>query len=124
MSHYTVVKNTCLNDFSILMKALQKLGYEVKENYVIRGHQRDRLVDVAVKVKGEYCVGFQKNSDNSYHVVADWPFAKLSPKKFIARLKQVYNTEKVIHEARVRGYALIRQEIVNGMTHLVLRKIA
>ena len=124
MSHYTVVKNTQINDLPILMKSLQKLDYEAKSNHFIEGHQRKRQVDLAVKVHGKYCVGFKINKNKTYDIVADWPFSNLSSKKFIANLKQVYNTEKVIHEAKLRGYSLIQQKVANGGIRLVLRKMA
>jgi len=124
MSHYTVVKNTQINDLPILMKSLQKLGYEAKSNHFIEGHQRKRRVDMAVKVHGDYCVGFKINKRNTYDIVADWSYSNISSKRFIASLKQVYNTEKVIHEAKLRGYSLIQQKVANGGIRLVLRKMA
>jgi hypothetical protein len=124
VSHYTEIKNTQINDLTNLLKTLQKLGYAFKQNHFIEGHQRRRRVDLAVKIHGEYLVGFKKNPNNTYSVVADWSSAKLSSKKFISQLKQVYNTEKILHEAKLRGYSLIQQKVVNGGIRLVLRKVA
>lgn len=124
MSHYTVVKDTQINDLFILMKSLQRLGYDTKSNHSIKGHQRKRQVDLAVKVDGEYAVGFQKDKSGAFNLIADWAFAKRSSEKFLANLKQVYNTEKVIYEAKLRGYALIQQKVANGGIRLVLRKMA
>jgi len=124
MSHYTEVRNTTINDLSILMKALKELGYETKKNQSITGDQGKRQVDLATKIGLKYCVGFQKNKDGTYSVVADWRCVGVSSREFISELKQIYNTEKVICEAKSRGYSLIQQKVVTGGIRLVLRKIA
>ena len=124
MSHYTVVKNTKINDLALLKKTLSKLGYATKGNYYIRGHEGSRQVALAVKVDGKYCVGFNKSKDASYHVISDWSYSNTSSIKFISEVKQIYNTEKILHEAQSKGYSLIQRETVNGGIRLVLRKIA
>jgi hypothetical protein len=123
MSHYTEIKNTRIHDLPILLKTLQQMGCEFKLNQTISGHQGKRKVDVAVKVYGDYLVGFKKNSAGTYDVIADWSCAELSSGQFVGRVKQIYNTEKVLHEAKLRGYSLIQQKVVNGGVRLVLRKI-
>ena len=124
MSHYTVVKNTKINDLAILKRTLSKLGYTTKDNYFIRGHEGSRQVDLAVKIDGKYCVGFHKSKDDSYHVISDWSYSNTSSKKYMSEVKQIYNTEKIIHEAQSKGYSLIQQKVVNGGIRLVLRKVA
>ena len=124
MSHYTEVKHTKINDLPMLMKTLEILGYGMRMDHFIMGDQGRRRVDLAVKIDGKYCVGFKKNRNGSYDVVADWFYAKTSSKRFIPKLQQTYNTEKVIHEAQSRGYSLIQQKVVNGAIRLVLRKIS
>lgn len=123
MSHYTEIKNTRINDLPILLKILQQMGYEFKLDQTIKGHQGKRKVDIAVKVYGDYLVGFKKNSAGTYDVIADWSYAELPSRQFVDRVKQVYNTEKIIHEAKLRGYSLIQQKVVNGGVRLVLRKV-
>ena len=123
MSHYTEIKNTRINDLPILLKTLQQMGCEFKLNQTISGHQGKRKVDVAVKVYGDYLVVFKKNIAGTYDVIADWSYAELSSGQFVGRVKQIYNTEKVLHEAKLRGYSLIQQKVVNGGVRLVLRKI-
>ncbi len=123
MSHYTEIKNTRMNDRGILLKTLQKMGCDFKLDQFISGHQGKRKVDIAVKVYGDYLVGFKKNADGAYDAIADWLYADLSSKTFVDRVKQVYNTEKILLEATLRGYALIQQKVVNGGVRLVLRKV-
>ncbi len=124
MSHYTEIKNTRITDLPILLQTLQQMGYEFKMDQFIKGRRDKRKVDIAVKVCGDYVVGFRKNSAGAYDVIADWSFAELSSRQFVDRVKQVYNTEKIIHEAKVRGYSLIQQKVVNGGVRLMLRKMA
>ena len=123
MSHYTEIKNTCIRDLTMLLKALQMMGCEFKLADYICGHRGKRKVDIAVKVYGEYLVGFKKNAVGAYDVIADWSYAELSSRTFVDRVKQVYNTEKVLHEAKLRGYSLIQQKVVNGGVRLILRKV-
>ena len=123
MSHYTEVRNTTINDFSILKKALGILGFKPNHNQCITGDQGKRQVDLAVEIKGTYCVGFKKNKNGIFSVVADWHYVGLSSQQFIADLKHVYNTQKILHEAKSRGYSLIQQKVVNGGIRLVLRKV-
>jgi hypothetical protein len=68
-------------------------------------------------------VGFKKNIAGTYDVIADWSCAELPSGQFVGRVKQIYNTDKVLHEAQLRGYSLIQQKVVNGGVRLVLRKI-
>lgn len=124
MSHYTEIRNTQINDLPILVKTLQQIGYEFKMDQFITGHQGTRKVDIAVKMYGDYLVGFKKNTSGTYCVVSDWSHAGISSREFVSRVKQAYNTEKILHEARLRGYALIQQKVVNGGVRLVLRKIS
>jgi hypothetical protein len=124
MSHYTEIKNTRINDLPILLQTLQQMGCEFKLNQTIAGHQGKRKVDVAVKVYGDYLVGFKKNAAGAYDVIADWSYAELSSRQFVDRVKQAYNTEKVLREAKLRGYSLIQQKVVNGGVRLILRKMA
>ncbi len=123
MSHYTEIKNTCINDLGILLKTLQQMGCEFKMEHFINGHRGKRKVDIAVKMYGEYVVGLKKNAAGAYDVIADWSYAELSSRTFVDRVKQVYNTEKVLHEAKLRGYSLIQQKVVNGGVRIVLRKM-
>ena len=123
MSHYTEIKNTRINDLGILLKTLQQMGCEFKLDQFIAGHRGKRKVDIAVKVYGEYLVGFKKNDAGTYDVIADWSYAELSSRQFVDRVKQLYSTEKILQEAKLRGYSLIQQKVVNGGVRLVLRKV-
>ena len=123
MSHYTEIKKTRISDLSILLKTLQQMGYEFQLNQFIAVHRGKRKVDIAVKVNGKYMVGFKKNAADTYDVIADWSYAGLSSRLFVDRVKQAYNSEKILHEAKLRGYSLIQQKVVNGGVRLVLRKM-
>lgn len=123
MSHYTEIKNTRINDLPVLLKTLQQMGCEFKMDQFIKGHGGKRKVDIAVKVNGDYLVGFKKNIAGTYDVIADWSYAELSSKAFVDRVKQAYNTEKILLEAKLRGYSLIQQKVMNGGVRLILRKV-
>jgi hypothetical protein len=125
MSHYTVIKKTIITDQSILIKTLNKLGWEFKENHPIEGHQGRRCVSVAMKIGKKYCIGFNRVSgEQGYTIIADWPAIKISEKHILEKLYQTYNTEKVICEAQARGYSVVQQAQVKNSVRIVLRKVA
>ena len=124
MSHYTVIKRTTITDMPILMKALDKLGYEYKQNHYIDGHYGKRNASLAVKIGTRYCVGFNRNSEKGgFSITADWGAAAVQRKDFLKSLYQTYNTEKVIAEARMRGYSVIQQTQSKSGIKIVLRKV-
>jgi hypothetical protein len=124
MSHYTVIKNTIITDMPILIKTLDKLGYEYKENHSIEGHTGRRNALLAVKIGTRYCVGFNRISGVSgFSITADWGAAAVQRKDFLKSLYQTYNTEKVIAEARVRGYSVLQQTQSKSGIKIVLRKV-
>ena len=71
MSHYSRVK-TQFRHRGALIACLQELGYTVETDTVIRGHDGEHSVDIAVRQKKDYGIGFVKNPDGTYDMVADW----------------------------------------------------
>ena len=128
MSHYTVIKNTILNDREILLKTLGLLGYAFREKTEIQGHHNNWFMDVAVKTGGHYRIGFNEQDDGTYSIIADWQdvelFDGLSESSFVGKFYQTYNTEKITSEAVKKGYAVIQKTKVGEGIKLVLRKVA
>jgi len=71
MSHFTRLK-TNIRDKATLVHCLQEMGYRVKEGGTIRGHQGSRYVDVVVSINNSYEIGFVKDPEGAYELLADW----------------------------------------------------
>jgi hypothetical protein len=71
MSHFSTIK-TGIRDRGILLRCLAEMGYSVAEQATIRGYQGSRKVDVAVRAKEGYDIGFNLGTDGNYQLVADW----------------------------------------------------
>ncbi len=71
MSHFTQMR-TKIRDEDLLIRCLREMGYEVQKGGTIRGFQGTRSVDVAVRMKQGYDVGFVREADGTYAVLADW----------------------------------------------------
>ena len=71
MSHFTTIK-TSFRDKDMLLRCLREMGHRVEEEATIRGYQGDHKVDVAVRMSNGYDIGFSRQPDGSYGLVADW----------------------------------------------------
>lgn len=72
MSHWFQIQ-TSLSSESAIKKAGNKLGYMVVHNQNCRGYNNQKTkCDLVLKLPGEYDLGFQKNEQGSYDMVADF----------------------------------------------------
>lgn len=79
MSHFTKIQ-TQINDIGILKKTLEKFGYSYQEdaNHVgglkVKGYNgKVHSADIAVATDNpNYAIGFEKQADETYAIVADW----------------------------------------------------
>ena len=113
MSHFTRVK-TQIMDREMLVKALGDLKYQVAEHATVRGYQGNKLkADLVVNPGGAYDIGFEKDADGCYQVVADWwgveKDVQLSTKAFMDTMTQRYAYHKVVAEAAKQGFQVIQE---------------
>jgi hypothetical protein len=127
MSHITRVK-TKLRDGEILRKVLEKVGYNVQEGSTIYGASRRTRpqADEMTATKGTFKIGFRRSTDDGcYEIQADWETHRRPRKWIIDEIFQWYSYEKIIKEARRKGYAVIQNRTMQtGQIELVLRKVA
>lgn len=72
MSHWFKVKTRLMSETAI-KKAANSIGYSVRHRQECRGYNDHTTnCDLVMKLPGEYDVGFQKQSDGSYEMVADF----------------------------------------------------
>jgi len=72
MSHWFTVE-TRFQSGTAIKKAANSLGFQVRHNTKCRGYNgQTKECDLVMKLPGNYDVGFQKQADGSYAVVADF----------------------------------------------------
>lgn len=130
MSHYSRVR-TQFRHRGALIASLENLGYEVATDTVIRGHHGEHEVDIAVKQKKGCGVGFIKNPDGTYDMVADWWGVTGTDEKKITRdlaaqagaIQKEYAKKMVLEQAALDGFEVVSQtEEQDGTLRIVVRR--
>jgi len=128
MSHITKVK-TQLKDGQVLRKALKKLCYRVEEGgFRYHSGRLERVENLElIARKGSEQIGFKRSGsdDGCYEMLADWGSLKGRREELVNQILQVYSQEKILHLARLKGYAIIKNKTNRaGQIEIVLRKVA
>ena len=125
MSHFSTIK-TQITDTEILIKSLQDLGFTVETVSQVRGHNGLRLqADVVVILPGHYDLGWTKNADGTFDLVADlWGVAKQhNQQQLIDSINQKYAVNKTIAEIKRLGYSLAKQTVAtDGTVKLIVER--
>lgn len=113
MSHFTRVR-TKITDREKLKHALADLKYQFKEDAVVRGYQGAKLkAEVVVKLSGEYDIGFERGSDGTYQVVADWWGVHkdngLQENTFVQPVSQRYAYHTVVEQVAKQGFQVVQE---------------
>src|SRR5438105_13604981 len=113
MSHFSTIK-TQITDERILIQSLQDLGFTVQQQAQVRGHNGLRLqADVVAVLPGHYDLGWTKNADGTYDLVADlWGVAKQhNQQQLLDAINQKYAVNKTISEIKRLGYNLAKHTV-------------
>jgi hypothetical protein len=130
MSHFSRMK-TQFRHLEVLIQCLEDLGYSPETDTTIKGHEGLHNVDIAVKTSGGYGIGFVRNSDGTYDMVADWWGVKgFGQKKIALELKlraqsiqKEYARKMVLSETRKEGFEVVSQtEDVDGTVRIIVRR--
>ncbi len=125
MSHFSTIK-TQITDVEILIKSLQDLGFTVQTNAQVRGHNGLRLqADVVAVLPGHYDLGWTRNADETYDLVADlWGVAKQhNQQQLLDSINQKYAVNKTIGEIKRLGYNLTKQQVqADGTIKLIVQR--
>ena len=117
MSHFSTLR-TKISDVTILKSSLSDLGIQTQTNADVRGYngQRSRADLVAV-LDGEYDLGWSRNADGSYDLIADlWGVAKKhNQTELINSINQKYAVNKTLAEVKRPG-------LQNANVKLVVQK--
>jgi hypothetical protein len=125
MSHFSTIK-TQITDERILIQSLQDLGFSVQTSAQVRGHNGLRLqADVVAVLPGHYDLGWTKNADSTYDLVADlWGVAKQhNQQQLLDAINQKYAVNKTISEIKRLGYNLAQHTVqADGTIKLIVQR--
>jgi hypothetical protein len=130
MSHFSRIRTT-FRHREALIRCMQDLGYTVEIETTIKGYHGQHNVDIAVKKSGGYGLGFVKNPDGTYDLVADWyGVAGKGEQKIAEELKrqagaiqQEYAKKMVLEQAIADGFELVSEnEEQDGTVRIVVRR--
>ncbi|OPX68304.1 MAG: hypothetical protein A4E37_00982 [Methanoregulaceae archaeon PtaB.Bin056] len=124
MSHFSRVK-TAFRDRSVLAHCLEEMGYQVEHGGTVRGYHGVQQVDLAVAGRDGYGVGFVRNADGCYDLLADSWGVKGEDKRVLARLRRDYPRRMVQEQARREGYTMVEEAMQeDGSIRIVVRRWA
>ena len=80
------------------------------------------MVDFAVKTEG-YDIGFRRNNEGVFEIVADWWGVKgVTDMEFISNLCVAYAEKKVKRFAQRKGFKIIEEEAQSGKQFLLVKR--
>ena len=132
MSHFSSIR-TQFRHREALIQSLTDLGYHVETDAIIQGHEGKHSVDIAVRTRGSYGIGFVRNDDGTYDMIADWwGIRGIGSKKIADELKEKAGTIQkeyvkniVLHETAKDGFNVVSQtEEADGTLRIVVRRWA
>lgn len=117
MSHFSTLR-TKITDSEVLQSSLRDLGIPVNTDAAVRGYNGQQIhADIVATLEGEYDLGWTRNSDGSFDLIADlWGVAKKhNQTELINSINQKYAVNKTLSEVKQRG-------LNNANVKLVLQK--
>ncbi len=114
MSHFSTLR-TKITDAQILQSSLRDLGYSVKLGADVRGYNGQRVrADIVAQLEGDYDLGWSKNPDGSYDLIADlWGVAKKhNQTELINSINQKYAVNKTLTEVKRPGLSNANVKVV------------
>ena len=132
MSHFSRIKTT-FRHRDALIQCMQELGYTVETDTIIRGYHGLHNVDIAAKKANAngYSLGFVKNADDTYDLVADWwGVSGKKERQVTEELKQQaesiqkeYARKMVLEQVAADGFDLVSQtNEQDGTVRIVVRR--
>jgi hypothetical protein len=110
---------------------MQDLGYTVETDTTIKGYHGLHNVDIAAKQSNGYALGFVKNADETYDLVADWwGVSGRNERRVIEELKKQsesiqkeYAKKMVLEQTAADGFEMVSQtEEKDGTIRIVVRR--
>ena len=125
MSHFSIIK-TQINDEQTLAQSLQELGFAIKHNDEVRGHNGLKIqAEIVAVLPGQYDIGWSKNPDGTYDLITDlWGISKQhNQQELLNSINQRFAVNKTIQEIQKNGYKINEQFSQNdGTIRLIIAK--
>jgi hypothetical protein len=130
MSHFSRVRTT-FRHREALVQCLKEMGFTVEENTTVQGHHGCHTVDIAATTKQGFGIGFVRNNDGNFDMVADWWGVKArSQTKMVEELRaqagaiqKEYAKMLVLEQTVKDGFEVISQtEEKDGTVRIVVRR--
>jgi len=129
VSHFSRVR-TALRDREVLTASLKELGYEVAEGGTIRSRDGFREVDLSISTKNGNGIGFVKDGDGCYNLVADWWGIGRKDRQILdrlngtlARVQRTYAERMIREQVEKEGFSLVeRREDEDGSIRIMVRR--
>lgn len=127
MSHFTKVKSRVF-DRVTLEQALRDLNFRISPLQVVNGWQgATRRADLVAKTTGPYDIGFVKNAEGSFDIVADWWGVRtttgIEQERFVNQLTQRYAYHKVMGSVQSHGFQVAEEEnLQDSAIRVVVRR--
>ncbi len=136
MSHFSKKKRKIKNkDF--LLEALNKLDYNITDKNSVMGYQENTIsAEIVIGLPGtNYDIGFEKNSDGYYELVADWyGIQNKNSSNVIDRIeneiedienkiKQEYAYSTTIKKLEEQGFSIDEEARENGEIRIQLTRV-
>jgi Protein of unknown function (DUF1257) len=116
MSHFTTIKVQIKNS-EVLANVLAELGYQVELNTKIRGYEGDKThAEYVIRQSNGYDLGFRKDGDDNYELVADFWGAGINQTQFINQIQQKYAHQTLLYTAESQGYTIEAEEVMQDGT--------
>jgi hypothetical protein len=127
MSHFTKVK-TVIRDQEVLEESLRELDYQFRtgEDLTVRGYSGNReTAQVLVDTGSQYDIGFQRQPDENFQVIADWwgveGNTSLRQESFLDEINRTYAYQTVRREVVEQGYLIEHEKVhENGEIEMVV----
>ncbi len=126
MSHFSNIK-TKIRNIESLTAALTDLGIDWKTGaQPVRGYKGDsRTAAVTIAQENGYDIGFSRNEDNEYELIADLQFwqQNWSVDRFISQVTQRYAYHTVVTAATKQGFQVAEEvDRQDGSIKLVVQR--
>jgi hypothetical protein len=129
VSHFSRVR-TALRDREVLTASLRELGYEVTEGGTIRSRVGVREIDLSISTKNGNGIGFVKDGDGCYNLVADWWGMGRKDRQILdrragtrARVQRTYAERMIREQTEKEGFSLVeRSEEEDGSIRIMVRR--
>ncbi|MCL5037438.1 MAG: DUF1257 domain-containing protein [Chloroflexi bacterium] len=136
MSHFTKIK-TRIRDSELLVRCLEQMGFEVqKGRSKVRGFSGAQDVELKIKIQGNREIGFVKNNQDYYDMVADWygvtgTSSRMFSKDLEDRFREMENSirrsyarETVLEKLESKGFTVVEQKETGKTVKILARRWA